>query len=85
MKPPKLLRRLASGSLQNVRFGDFRRLIEAFGFELVRTAGSHYILTQPAIPGLVNAQNVQGEAKPYQIRQFLRIVERYNLELEDCS
>ena len=28
-------------------------------------------------------QSVRGEAKPYQIRQFLRLVERYNLKLED--
>ena len=85
MNPRNLLRRLASGSLQNVRFGDFRRLIEAFGFELSRTAGSHHIFTHPEIPELVNAQDVQGEAKPYQIRQLLRIVERYNLQLEDRS
>ena len=37
----------------------------------------------PAIPELVNLQEVRGEAKPYQIRQFLRPVERYNLRLED--
>jgi len=27
-------------------------------------------------------QEVKGEAKPYRIRQFLRLVERYNLTLE---
>ena len=32
---------------------------------------------------LVNLQNVGGKAKPYQIRQFLRLVERYNLALRD--
>jgi len=32
---------------------------------------------------MVNLQDVNGEAKPYQIRQFLRLVERYNLRLED--
>ena len=26
---------------------------------------------------------VRGEAKPYQIRQFLRLVERYNLKLRE--
>jgi hypothetical protein len=30
---------------------------------------------------LVNLQQVKGEAKPYQIRQFLRLVERYDLRL----
>ena len=32
---------------------------------------------------LVNLQNVSGKAKPYQVRQFLELVERYNLKLED--
>jgi hypothetical protein len=32
---------------------------------------------------LVNLQEVKGEAKPYQIRQFLRLVERHNLRLEE--
>ena len=36
-------------------------------------------------PELVNLQDVGGEAKPYQIRQVLRLVERYNLQLEDRS
>jgi hypothetical protein len=31
----------------------------------------------------VNLQSYKGEAKAYQIRQFLRLVERYNLHLED--
>ena len=39
--------------------------------------------TRPAIQELANFQDVKGEAKPYQIRQFLRLIERYNLKLED--
>jgi predicted RNA binding protein YcfA (HicA-like mRNA interferase family) len=58
-------------------------MVEGFGFRLVRTSGSHHIFTHPAIPELVNLQEVKGEAKPYQIRQFLRLVEMYNLRLED--
>ena len=34
---------------------------------------------------LVNLQEVAGEGKPYQIRQFLRLIERYDLRLEDES
>jgi hypothetical protein len=26
-----------------------------------------------------------GQAKPYRVRQVLRLIERYNLKLEDCS
>jgi len=37
----------------------------------------------PEVRELVNLQNVGGKAKPYQVRQFLRLVERYNLTMED--
>lgn len=58
-------------------------LVEAFGFFLSRTSGSHHIFTHPEISELVNLQEADGKAKPYQIRQFLRLVERYNLRLGD--
>ena len=83
MKRRKLLERLSQGHLRNVAFGDIINMVEGFGFRLVRTSGSHHIFTHPAIPELVNLQEVKGEAKPYQIRQFLRLVEMYNLRLED--
>lgn len=86
-RPPvntrKFHRRLKSGSLRNVRFAPFCRLVEAFGFQLKRVSGSHHIFSHPDITEAVNIQEVSGEAKPYQIRQFLRLVERYNLKLED--
>jgi hypothetical protein len=58
-------------------------LVETLGFSLVRVSGSHHIFAHPGIPELVNLQEVRGQSKPYQIRQFLRLVERYNLTLED--
>ena len=60
-----------------------RRLVEAFGFELSRTSGSHHIFSNPEVPGLLNLQEVRGQAKPYQIRQFPRLVERYALTMEE--
>ena len=83
MNRRRLLRKLASGSLRNVAFSDLRNLIEGFGFRLDRVTGSHYIFVHPDIRELVNLQEVKGEAKPYQIRQFLRLVERYNLRMEE--
>jgi predicted RNA binding protein YcfA (HicA-like mRNA interferase family) len=83
MKRRKLLKRLSEAQLKNVAFGDMINMVEGFGFRLVRVSGSHHIFTNPGIPELVNLQEVKGEAKPYQIRQFLRLVERYNLRLED--
>jgi predicted RNA binding protein YcfA (HicA-like mRNA interferase family) len=77
----RLLRKLASGSLRNVAFSDLRNLVEGFGFRLDRVTGSHHIFVHSDIPELVNLQEVKGEAKPYQIRQFLRLVEKHNLRL----
>ena len=69
--------------MRNVAFSDFISLVKAFGFQPVRTSGSHQIFAHPDISELLNVQNVGGQAKPYQIRQFLRLVERYNLRLEE--
>ena len=82
MRPRRLLDRLTRGSLRNVAFGDLVALVEAFGFRRIRMSGSHQIFANPDIPELLNLQDVGGQAKPYQIRQFLRLVERYNLKLE---
>jgi predicted RNA binding protein YcfA (HicA-like mRNA interferase family) len=60
-----------------------KSLAEGFGFRLDRVSGSHHIFVHEGISELVNLQEVRGEAKPYQIRQFLKLVERYNLRLED--
>ncbi|MBI1176743.1 addiction module toxin, HicA family [bacterium] len=82
MKPRKTLEKILSGT-RNIRFEDFRHLVGAFGFVLARVNGSHHIFTHPRVVELVNLQNVKGEAKPYQIRQFLKLVETYNLPLRD--
>jgi predicted RNA binding protein YcfA (HicA-like mRNA interferase family) len=85
MNPRALLARLARGSFQNVRFGDAQRLVTALGFRLARTEGSHRIFTHADISELLNLQEVGGDAKAYQLRQLLRLVERYNLQLKKDS
>jgi len=52
------------------------------GFTLALATGSHHIFGHPGVSELINVQEINGEAKPYQVRQFLRLVERYNLKLE---
>ena len=83
MNRRRLLKRLAEGALKNVSFSDFTNLVEGFGFRLTRVTGSHHIFAHPNIPELANLQEVKGETKPYQIWQFLRLVERYDLKLEE--
>jgi predicted RNA binding protein YcfA (HicA-like mRNA interferase family) len=81
VKPRKTLEKILAGS-SNIAFADMCRLVEGFGFHLARVRGSHHIFAHPDVPELVNLQEVGGKAKPYQIRQFLKLVEEYNLELE---
>jgi predicted RNA binding protein YcfA (HicA-like mRNA interferase family) len=82
MNRRKLLQKILAGS-KNVRFAEMVNLVEAFGFRLSRTEGSHHVFVHPEVPELVNLQNVKGQAKPYQIRQFLRLIERYRIQMED--
>ena len=77
----KLLQKIISGS-SNVRFKEAVRLAEAFGFKLDRISGSHHIFVHPGIPELLNLQNVDGKAKPYQMKQLIKIVEKHNLRME---
>ena len=82
MNNRKLLRKILSGS-RNIRFDDMLKLACGFGFRLARTEGSHHIMTHPDVPRPMNFQEVGGQAKPYQVRQFLKLVERHSLTLED--
>jgi hypothetical protein len=60
---------------------DVDRFVAALGSEFyaddaaIRQHSSVNLIHQPS----------GGEAKPYQIRQVLRLIERYNLKLEDAS
>jgi predicted RNA binding protein YcfA (HicA-like mRNA interferase family) len=78
----RLLLRILNGS-RNVAFSDFANLVEGFGFRLSRVRGSHHIYVHPGVQELVNLQDVGGQAKPYQVRQILKLIERYHLRLID--
>lgn len=80
-KQKKILAKVLAGS-KNISFNDFVSLVEGFGFRLSRVSGSHHIFNHPKVKELVNLQNVKGQVKPYQTRQFMELVERYALKLE---
>jgi hypothetical protein len=77
---PQLLQKAPAGS-KNLRFGDLVTLAEAFGIRQARISGSHHIFEHPDVPELLNLQDLKGKTKAYQVRQFLELVEEYNLEL----
>jgi predicted RNA binding protein YcfA (HicA-like mRNA interferase family) len=80
MNKRKLLRKILSGS-KDISFNELTALVEAFGFRLARVTGSHHIYGHQGVPEIINLQNSKGKAKPYQIRQFLELVEQYNLTM----
>jgi hypothetical protein len=64
---------------KNVRFERLCKIVEAFGFTIRGGKGSHKIYVRKGIIEILNFQNNGGKAKPYQVRQFIKIVEKYNL------
>jgi hypothetical protein len=74
----KLLRK-ALAAPASLRFEEACALARGFGFHLSRVSGSHHIFAHEGVRELVNLQEVRGMAKPYQVKQLLQLVERYNL------
>lgn len=64
---------------KNVRFDSICRAAQVFDFKFKGGKGSHRIYTKKGIRELLNFQNVKGKAKPYQVKQFLKVIEKYNL------
>jgi hypothetical protein len=61
----------------NVRFADLRKICESFFGEPRQNGTSHLIFKTPW-PGdpRVNIQDAGGKAKPYQVRQVLRAIDK---------
>jgi len=82
-KPSKLYQQLLSSSARSINFRDFEGLLRAFGFELDRVTGSHRQYVHPDIPRSFPVQPTGKDAKRYQVREFLELVERYGLHLAE--
>jgi hypothetical protein len=68
---------------KNVRFETLYQAAELSGFKFKGGKGSHRIFVKEGVKELLNFQNVGGKAKPYQVKQFLKIVEKDNLLEEE--
>lgn len=74
---------LVARRVRIIAFRDFERLLGAFGFTLDRTVGSHRQYRHPAVPRPFPVQPERKDAKPYQVREFLDLVETYGLHIEE--
>ena len=80
VKASKLYQRLIE-SRAPIPFRDFQRILEAFGFTLDRINGSHRNYKHPKASRPLSIQPRGNMAKPYQIDQFLDIVEEFGLTI----
>ena len=78
----KLYSRLLANPRSSVPFRELEKLLAAFGFTLARTNGSHRIYTHPALNRPFPVQPGGKDAKPYQLREFLELVEEHGLYIE---
>jgi len=67
------------GRVTNVRFEELCQAAESFGFKFKGGKGNHRIFVREGVKELLNFQDVRGKAKPYQVRQFIKLIEKYNL------
>jgi len=70
-------------SQANLRFRDLVKLVEAAGYSKVRQSRSHLIFAHGSRKDLpiVNLQADGQNAKPYQVRQVLRLIDEHKLEV----
>lgn len=66
-----------------ISFRDFEALLRAFGFKLERTVGSHRQYVHPRVPLPLPIQPEGKDAKRYQVRQFLDMIEEFSLSIDE--
>lgn len=64
---------------KNIRFRRICQIAEAFGFQTRKGTGSHRVYYRDGVREILNFQNDDGWAKAYQVRQFIKVIENYNL------
>jgi len=83
VRPAKLYEQLLQSTARTVSFHDFLSLIEAFGFEEARMRGSHRCFAHSACTKLLVVQPKGADAKRYQVRELLDMIEEFGLTLKD--
>lgn len=78
----KLYERLLANRRQTIAFRDFEKLLDGFGFTHSRTTGSHRQYTHPKLSRPLPVQPSNKDAKAYQVREFLELIEEHSLYIE---
>ena len=81
-KYEKLIAKILSGSSDaNITFTELRKLILIFGFS-ERIRGSHYIFSKEGVEEILNLQEKNSKAKPYQVKKVRLIILKYQLSVK---
>ena len=83
VKPAKLYEQLLTSTRRTVTFRDFEALLRSFSFESVRQKGSHKSYKHVKAQRMLVVQPRGNDAKDYQVRQFLDMVQEHGLTIED--
>lgn len=70
---------------RRLSFAEFQKLLEGFGYRLHRVRGSHHTYRHPGIGERMQIQPNGKEAKDYQVAQFLAIVAKHDLVLDNSE
>jgi hypothetical protein len=77
----KLLIKILKGiSDKNIGFAELCHLLVRLGFE-ERIRGSHHIFTKDGVEEILNVQEKEGKAKPYQVKQVRNLIVTYKIHL----
>ena len=75
----KLLLQILNGASDtNISFASLCNLLHRLGFS-ERIKGSHHIFTKNGVIEILNLQEKEGKAKPYQVKQVRDVILRYRL------
>lgn len=67
----------------NIRFSDLCYFVEHLGFECRQKGTSHAVYSMDGVDEIINLQERDGMAKPYQVRQVIKIVKKYKMGGDD--
>jgi len=66
---------------KDVRFDDACKIAERLGFTKGAAKGSHHAFSRPGEPVGLNFQDRSGKIMPYQARQLIAMIDKYEDEL----
>ena len=81
-KYQKIYAAILAGETKNISFEELVTLLLKLGFQ-ERVKGSHHIFYNKDIDEIINIQERESKAKPYQIKQIRIIIIKYKRKLDE--